>query len=372
MHADDVVNLLVVDDIQYNLDAMEALLSQPGIRILQARSGEEALELLLTHEVALALLDVNMPGMNGFALAELMRGNSRTRHIPLIFVTAALHEPGRTFAGYQSGAVDFLNKPFPPEILLSKVRIFIEMYRQKKLLGQKIAELQDALHINELFVAVLGHDLRTPLAAAIHGAELVEVLSTDEKITAAAQRIKACGMRMESMVNRLLDTALIRSGRLEIMSAPGNYRDVAAAVIEEFKGSHHGTAIGLSDQGDMAGEFDPDRMAQVLSNLIGNAIKHGIAHAPVTVRIDGMRHDRICLEVCNAGEISPDRVEDVFQPFQSGRQNRTASAGLGLGLYIVKSFVEAHGGEITVRSSPEDGTTFCVDIPRRVAGSLAR
>src|SRR6201992_2012788 len=125
------VNFLIVDDLPENLLSLEALLRRDGLTFLKARSGEEALELLLKHDVALALLDVQMPGMDGFQLAEFMRGSERARHIPIIFLTAGSAERQRRFRGYEAGAVDFIQKPIEPDVLRSKAAFFYELYRQR-------------------------------------------------------------------------------------------------------------------------------------------------------------------------------------------------------------------------------------------------
>src|SRR6201989_347471 len=135
------VKFLLVDDLQENLLSLEALLRREDLMLLKAQSGDQALELLLKHDVALALVDVQMPGLNGFELAELMRGNERTRRVPIIFVTAGFADAGRRFQGYEAGAVDFIQKPIEPDILRSKADVFFELYRQR----QQIAAQRDAL-----------------------------------------------------------------------------------------------------------------------------------------------------------------------------------------------------------------------------------
>src|ERR1700761_9598026 len=132
------VKCLIVDDLEENLLALSALLARQDVQILTARSGAEALELLLVHDVALAFLDVQMPDMDGFELAELMRGSERTRHIPLIFVTASGRDEQRMFRGYESGAVDFLHKPIEPRILVNKAEVFFQLYRQKQQLAHEL------------------------------------------------------------------------------------------------------------------------------------------------------------------------------------------------------------------------------------------
>jgi len=135
------VSFLLVDDLEENLLSLEALLRRENLLLLKARSGDEALEILLRHEVALALVDVQMPGLNGFELAELMRGNERTRHIPIIFVTAGSADGQRRFRGYEAGAVDFIQKPIEPDVLRSKAGVFFELYRQR----QEITSQRDEL-----------------------------------------------------------------------------------------------------------------------------------------------------------------------------------------------------------------------------------
>jgi len=137
MADNDTVTLLLVDDLEENLVAMAALLRGPWLRLLKARTGAEALELLLVNEVALALVDVQMPDMDGFELAELMRGSERTKHVPIVFVTAGAHDRKRLFQGYDSGAVDFLYKPIEPHILTNKVAVFVDLFRQKQALARE-------------------------------------------------------------------------------------------------------------------------------------------------------------------------------------------------------------------------------------------
>ncbi len=135
------VPFLLVDDLEENLLSLEALLRRDDLLLLKARSGDQALEIMLQHDIALALVDVQMPGLNGFELAELMRGNERTRRIPIIFVTAGTGDGQRRFRGYEAGAVDFIQKPIEPDILRSKVDVFFELYRQRQQLAAQRDEL---------------------------------------------------------------------------------------------------------------------------------------------------------------------------------------------------------------------------------------
>src|SRR5579864_6650549 len=180
------VKCLLVDDLEENLLALSALLARDGVEILTARSGSEALELVLVHDVALAFLDVQMPDMDGFELAELMRGSERTRHIPLIFVTAGARERHRLFKGYESGAVDFIHKPIEPHILKNKADVFFELYRQRRQLAVELNDRTETLRLNEMFSALLAHDLRSPLTAILASARLLERRTQDQAALEAA------------------------------------------------------------------------------------------------------------------------------------------------------------------------------------------
>src|ERR1700760_136976 len=174
------VHFLLVDDLEENLLSLEALLRRDGLVLLKARSGDEALELLLQNDIALALVDVQMPGLNGFELAELMRGNERTRRVPIIFVTAGNADSQRGFRGYEAGAVDFIQKPIEADILRSKADVFFELYRQRQQIAMQRDELvaqAEALKVadrrKDEFLATLAHELRNPLAPLRHGLDIL-------------------------------------------------------------------------------------------------------------------------------------------------------------------------------------------------------
>jgi signal transduction histidine kinase len=360
------VKLLVVDDVPQNLVAISALLARPGLAILTAQSGTEALERLLVDEMAVALIDVQMPGMDGFELAELIRGTERTRHTPLIFLTASASDPNKTFRGYEAGAVDFLHKPIDPVVLRNKVEVFIELHAQKRRLASQLDELKTALRMNEVFVAVLGHDLRNPLGAIVNGAELVTRLSTDEKVLRVASIMRSSAARMARMIEQLLDVARIRSGRLEMRPAENDLEKLARSVIDELQGEGQRDRVLLSTEGSTVGNFDADRIAAAISNLLGNALTHGSAQAAVRVHVDGSSPQKLAVCVSNEGVIPEQTLATMFEPFHASgpHSGSGGSGGLGLGLYIVNEFVKAHGGQVNARSSAGAGTHIEVALPR--------
>ncbi len=350
------VKFLLVDDLEENLLVLEALLRREDLELFKARSGREALELALEHDFALALIDVQMPEMDGFELAELMRGAERTRHVPIIFVTAGIQERNRVFKGYDAGAVDFLFKPLEPQILRHKTETFFQLYRQRQ-------ELAETLRLNEELMAVVGHDLKNPLNVVLMTTSLLAA-SQDPDVQKCAARLTSSGTRMVQIIDELFDLARARlGGGIPIERQPTDLEAVARKAVAELEATNPSRKIELVAAGNLLGEWDGGRLAQVLSNLVGNAVRHGNVTIPISVRLTGSASE-VEVWVHNGGHISEDLIPRLFQPFQSGVGRRTRAEGLGLGLYIVQQIAIAHGGDVQVSSTPADGTTFRIRLPR--------
>ncbi len=352
------IKFLLVDDTAENLVALEPLLRREGLELLLARSGSEALELLLLHDVSLALLDVQMPMMDGFELAELMRGAMRTKHVPIIFVTAGARDPWRVFTGYESGAVDFLFKPIDPHILKAKADVFFELACQRR-------ELSQALRLNEMFVSILGHDLQNPLGVLIAGAKGLQEQITDERQQFTLRRMTAAGDRLTEMIEQLLDLTVARlAGRPGLAHEPLDAGDLIQRTIDELRATNPDREIVIEAHGDCTTWGDPKRLLQLFSNLIGNAFHHGDARAPILLTIAGGERE-IVLQIRNGGVIPPGLLSTIFEPFRGRTNARPRGLGLGLGLFISQQIVAAHGGDIGVESSVTSGTVFTVHLPRR-------
>ena len=231
----------------------------------------------------------------------------------------------------------------------------------------RLAEVERALTFSETFVGILGHDLRTPLGAIVAASSILLKLESNERILRPIQRIRNSADRMTRMIEQILDFTRARiGGGIPIELQRADLHALAAQLVEELEGAAP-VAIELRATGDTVGAWDADRLGQVLSNLIGNALEHGSPSQPIRVVIDGSAPASVRLEIWNGGAI-PDALQPtLFDPFRRAAGTRTAakSAGLGLGLYIVQQVVLAHGGSIELRSNEAEGTRFVVILPRQ-------
>lgn len=363
--------VLLVDDVEPNLVALEAFLQCDGVRVVTARSGAEALEALLVHDVALALIDVNMPGMDGFELAELMRGAERTRGVPIIFVTGMAGEPARVFRGYESGAVDFLVKPVDPRLLRSKVETFVELHRQRHQLSTQLGQLKEMLRLSDMFVAVLGHDLRGPLQSVELGAQVILSKPDDGQVAARmAATVQRASRRMARLIEQLLDFARARvQGVIPIVPVSADVGDLARTALSDLEPAA-AERVTVEAACDPRVRWDRDRIGQVLSNVLGNAVQHGMPGTPIVLAVRGDA-ERLAITIRNEGHVPAEMLPMLFDPFTRAETRRQRGTGLGLGLYIVDQIVKAHGGQVRVDSAPETGTCFTIDLPREAVPSAA-
>ncbi|WP_109808475.1 hybrid sensor histidine kinase/response regulator [Sphingosinithalassobacter portus] len=370
------INLLLVDDLAENLLALEALLKRDGLAFHTARSGEEALELMLQHDYALALLDVQMPGMDGFELAEFMRANERSRHIPIIFVTAGTGDSARRFRGYEAGAVDFIQKPIEADILRSKAAVFIDLYDQRRQIAaqrDELAMLSAALQVADQqknrFLAVLGHELRNPLMVLSSGLNILERdnrrANADEVRAAMRQNIT----HVSRLVDDLLDIARIEQGKISLRKETLSLHDILPQALAlnsvAIETAGHRLDVEMPDE-EILLEADPARIIQIVSNLVGNAARYTPAGGRITVTISGTETQAIIAVRDTGIGIAPDQQTRIFEIFgQADSSLGIVGDGLGIGLALVKELVEMHGGQISLqKSAPGEGSTFEVRLPR--------
>lgn len=369
------VKFLLVDDLPENLVSLEALLQRDELMLLKARSGDEALELLLQHDVALALIDVQMPGLNGFELAELMRGNERTRRVPIIFVTAGTHTAERRFQGYEAGAVDFIQKPIEPDILRSKAEIFAELYRQRKMISEQRDLLEAQTRALQLadkrkneFIGILVHELRNPLAALNGGLKILSRKPDAGKVEQIHGLMHQQMDHIIRLVDDLLDVSRITQGKINLVKSDFDIRDaihsaldMTGQAIEERK---HAVTIRVPDQSCMI-SADKVRLTQCVSNLVNNAAKYTPMGGQIEVALELLpRIYRISVTDNGLG-LSAEAAGAIFRMFEQVEEHRDhAHGGLGIGLALVKQLMELHGGDVSVWSDgPGLGSVFTLELP---------
>ncbi|NIJ20306.1 signal transduction histidine kinase [Sphingomonas naasensis] len=428
----DPVNFLIVDDLPENLLSLEGLLRRDGLACLKARSGEEALELLLKHDVALALLDVQMPGMDGFELAEFMRGSERSRHVPIIFLTAGTTDTQRRFRGYEAGAVDFIQKPIEPDVLRGKAGVFFDLHQQRR----QIQQQRDALEENARALAEAAGQLEAQVNART--VELEDALRRLTAETAERERAEATlrqSQKMEAVgqltggiahdFNNMLTGVIgsldlmrrrIASGRTDGLD---RYMDAATlsaeraaalthrllafsrrqtldpkpvAVNELIQSMANLVERAIDEKVDFSlalaadlppGMIDPNQLENAILNLAINArdaMPDGGALTIETTLADldethvatrpGLALGRyVVVAVSDTGVgMAPDLIQKVFEPFFT---TKPLGQGTGLGLSMVYGFVRQSGGAVRIHSQPGLGTSVKLYLPITEAQPVA-
>ena len=368
------VKFLLVDDLDENLLALEALLRREGLECLKAHSGDEALELLLVHEVALALLDVQMPGMDGFELAEFLRGNERTRHVPIIFLTAGSADAQRRFRGYEAGAVDFLQKPIDAAVLRSKSDVFFNLYEQRRQimeqrdeLAQMTRSLQLADRRKNAFLGMVGHELRNPIAALGAGVHLIGRSRSDEVFEQVRGQMERQVTHMTRLIEDLLDVARIDQGKIVLRTERMQLADAVTLAVEitrpQIEAREHRLTVDVPE-GPIWLDADHARIAQILSNLLANAARYTEPGGAIALTVHRTGTE-VAIEVADTGVgIPPDMQSQVFDLFAQVERGHGPTEGLGIGLALVRQLVALHGGGICLKESTVgQGSTFLVRLP---------
>jgi signal transduction histidine kinase len=418
------VDILLVDDHEENLLALEAILVDPSFNLVRASSGRAALKEVLRCDFALILLDVAMPDLDGYETAELIRSRERCRQTPIIFLTANYRSDAQVFRGYSVGAVDYIFKPFNPEILKSKVAVFVELFQKREALKRQaqalllaheeledrvrartreLAETNTALRdevderkrieaerqvllereqraraqaeaVNRLkdeFLATLSHELRTPLNAILGWSHLLNSRKGDPgMLDRAIGVIRNNAMAQSQLIEDILDVSRIIGGKLRLKLARVPMREVIEAALDSVSPAAQAKAIeivrNIDDFEPVTGDFD--RLQQVVWNLLSNAVKFTPREGRVTITLQ--RHgDDVLLRVEDTGiGIPPQFLPYVFDRFSQADGGATRRhGGLGLGMAIVRHLVELHGGTVRVESPGENlGATLTITLPARL------
>ncbi|MHA4895203.1 sensor histidine kinase [Pedobacter sp. PWIIR3] len=351
--------ILLVDDHEENLISLQAILKAPGRQFLKARSGNEALKLVLKYEdIGLIMLDVQMPDMDGFEVASVLKSNIRTKEISIIFVTAINKELQYVLKGYEGGAVDYLQKPLDMKLIQSRVKVFQDLYEQRQELKKTIelkAVINDQL---ERFMFMVAHDLKSPLAGVVG---LLQLMKDDERITSQEDLNEYTGLMLNAS-NNLIDMigSILAYSRQNSKNQVVEEIDVHVMLREMsrllFPPSH--IKIILATRLPVIVTNKP-KLQQVFQNLLSNSIKYmdkengeiSIGHED-----DG---DFVKFYVKDNGSgIPEENRKRIFNLFETGDQASARDSSTGIGLNIMKMHVAEQGGKITVESTPGEGSTF--------------
>jgi signal transduction histidine kinase len=375
-------NILIVDDLPENHLVYRTLLDELHQNLMVASSGEEALKLVLRHEFAVILLDVNMPGMSGFEIATLIRSRRKSAGTPIIFLTAFADEM-RMAQGYASGAVDYLPTPVVPEILRAKVRVFIElsqMRRQAALQAEERARrtaAEEADRRKDEFLGMLAHELRNPLAPILNASHLLRRIAPDDKRLSDISHIVDRQVKhMTRLIDDLLDATRLAHGKILLRKERCDITQIVRQTAIDYQSIFDSGQLTLSidvPEQPIWVEGDPTRLVQTIGNLLHNAHKFTEPGGRVEVRLQIEDDDQTAaVRVSDTGiGIDPRMLPYVFDVFRQADQglDRTRG-GLGLGLALVRGLIELHGGDVAVESDGIGrGTQFTLRMP--VAGKPA-
>ncbi len=355
----DLPRVVLADDNADMRDYVRRLLAD-YYRVEAVNDGHAALDATRRELPALVLTDVMMPGLDGFGLLRTLKAAPETANVPVILLSARAGEEA-TLEGLQAGASDYMVKPFSARELLARIEGTLRAARAEQ---ERLQEVQKRAEFSQQLIGIVSHDLRNPLNVVLLSAlHLLKREELDHGATTNLRRIQRAAERAVRLVRDLLDFTQARlGGGIPVVKRAVDLSELIEQVLMELRASHPERELRFETDDSAAGEWDSDRIAQVVHNLVSNAIKYGEGDVWVRVR----SRDRLAqLEVHNRGEpIAPALLPYVFEPMVRGRDQMVRHAGsIGLGLFIVQQLVHSHGGQVTVRSSPNDGTTFTVELP---------
>jgi signal transduction histidine kinase len=377
------MTLLLIDDKATNLFALEQLLEKPERKFLQATSGRDGLKLALEQKVDLIILDVQMPEMDGFEVAQLLKSNKRTRDIPIIFASAEKKERQSIIQGFDEGAVDYLAKPLDPELTKAKVSVLLKIQWQKRELeeknialeraGQRIEQLNVELQKNleqlevankdlESFSYSVSHDLRAPLRSMIGFSEILEDTLKDSLTPQTKQpldRIRANANKMNGMIDDLLEFS--RLGRQEINKSALDMGEVVSAIVAELERPEK-TTVSIGDL--LPAQADENLIRHVWTNLISNGIKYSAKAEQPEIQIGSSQSGTEVTYYVrdNGAGFDMQQAAKLFGVFQR-LHSQNEFAGTGVGLAIVQRIVARHGGRIWAEAKVGSGATFYFTLP---------
>ncbi len=351
------INILLVDDKEENLISLESILEGGKRNILKAKSGNDALKIAFEEEIALILLDVQMPEMDGFEVARLLKENPKTKEIAIIFVTAISKEERFTLQGYEEGAVDYLHKPLDINIVKAKVGVFEKLYVQKNELKKYVEKTEQINKQLDEFVYIVSHDLKAPLRGLSSVTTFLEdELGTDLKpeVKDLLDMVKSRTFRMQNLIDGILHYSRMANNKTEKEDVC--FKDSISNIIDLLSVPSH---VKIEYPDNLPTLFDEKiKVHEVFQNLISNAIKYNNkerAEVKITC-FDLGKHFEFAVADNGMG-IKSEHFEKIFGVFQT-LQAKDKQESTGIGLTIVKKIIEQQGGKIWVESEFGKGTTF--------------
>jgi len=363
------LNVLLLDDDELDRMAVRRALATSGLDavLTEVADAASALDALLAGRYDCVLLDYHLPRLDGLAVLQHMRSLGVTA--PVIMLTGQGDE-ALAVELMKAGASDYIAKNALTARRLARGMLSaLKLHEAEEAARQAQEALRKQVEFAEMFVGIVSHDLRNPLNVILLNAALMERLDgLPDAARPSIQRIRSSGQRATRLIRDLLDFTQVRLGRgIPLSPVACDFHAAVRQVVDEARQAHPGRELRLSTLGDGSGIWDPDRLAQLASNLVSNALVYGQADRPVSVTAEGQA-DRVVLKVHNEGPPIPPDVRDVlFEPLRQGSNSRGGPPGnIGLGLFIVDQIVRAHGGQVAVESAHDAGTTFTVTLPRAV------
>jgi signal transduction histidine kinase len=397
------VSVLVVDDTPANLVALGAVLGPLEVRIVEAHSGPEAIARASEESFAVALLDVQMPEMDGFEVARRLRETATGVELPIIFLTAIHRDEAYARRGYATGAADYITKPYDPEVLRARVKAFVDLFQQRERLrraqvGERTRERDEALEkqvellaseraarreaeianrAKDEFLATISHELRTPLSAILGWAVIARQKTTSPDVERALTTIERNARAQMRIIEDMLDVGRIVSGKLQLEFAATDVADAIEGAAQAVRPAADAKQVDLAvaidaDVGVIAA--DAERLQQIVWNLLSNAIKFTPKGGHVTLSAR-RTESSVVVHVSDDGQgIRAEFLPYLFEPFRQADGSTTRRhGGLGLGLAIVKQLVDAHGGAITAHSEGDGrGASFTLELPARTMPAPSR
>jgi two-component system sensor histidine kinase/response regulator len=371
--------VLIVDDKPENIFSLKTILELHSFPTDTALSGEEALKKILRTSYALIILDVQMPGMDGFEVAEAISGYSKAKDMPIIFLSAANTDKKFITKGYTSGGIDYITKPIDPDILLLKVKTFYRLYEQNRELNRIQAslrseiefrkkvegELQDAMKNKDEFISIASHELKTPLTTIKAYIQLLDrALDENDPTKTYVERALVQVKKLDSLIIDLLDISRIESGKLKFNKKMFNFENMLSASIETIRQTY--PEYRIIRKGHAVGQIHGDemRIEQVLINYLTNAVKYSPdskeVHIETTLRPD----NSLLVLVRDFGiGILKENQSFIFSKFYRVEASANHFQGLGIGLYICAEIIRRHEGNYGVESEPGKGSAFYFSIP---------